>query len=340
MAAVFQPKRLLAATDLSESNIAALRYARILADRFQTKLTVMYSDPIAYPVEVFGDVPTLVYASTPEHQARLQSEVETYVDPILQGVPYDVLVTFGAPAAAVARAAEDKKADLLVIGTHGHHGWRRALLGSVAEGVLHDAKCPVLTVSRHTPAHVPPAITRIVCPTNFSDVARESLHAAGALASAFQAQLVIVHVIEEHAAPADERRIRKEIGPELERFCTFREIVLRGGAAERILDCVEDLAADFLVIGAQRKRFRSETVIGTTTERLVRFATCPVLTVPRPVAHAAIGLDSEVNAATVSDASAPLLHHLVGGSPAVADAGGGAAVSDQLHREPARRGLF
>lgn len=283
MTNAFPPKRLLVATDLSESNVAALRYARMLADRFRAKLTVIYSDPIAYPVELFGDVPTLVYASTPEHQARLRIEVEEHVDPILRGTPYDVLVTVGAPAAAIARVADEKKAELLVIGTHGHRGWRRALLGSVAEGVLHDAKCPVLTVPRQSPlpAQGPVAITRIVCPTNFSDVASESLLFAGMLAGALGAELAVVHVVEEHAAPADELRVRREVGPQLERICTYRELVLRGGAAERILDCVEDLGADLLVIGAQRKRFRSETVIGTTTERLVRFADCPVLTVPR-----------------------------------------------------------
>jgi len=288
MGDTFQPKRLLVATDLSESNIAALRYARMLAERFRSKLTVMYSDSIVYPVELFGDVPSLVYASTPEHQARLRIEVEEHVDPILREVPYDVLVTVGPPAAAIVRAAEEKKADLLVIGTHGHHGWRRALLGSVAEGVLHESKCPVMTVSRHSPlpAQGPVAITRIVCPTNFSDVARESLRVAGALASAFNAQLVVVHVVEEPAAATDELRLRREVEPRLERICAFREIVLRGGAAERILDCVEDLGADFLVIGAQRKRFRSDTVIGATTERLVRFSACPVLTVPSAVAAA------------------------------------------------------
>ena len=298
MANVFQPTRLLAATDLSESNIAALRYARLLTERFRTKLTVLYSDPIAYPVEVFGDVPTLVYASTPEHQARLRIEVEEHVDPILRGIPYEVLVTVGSPTHTIARAAEEKKADLLVIGTHGHHGWRRALLGSVAESVLHEARCPVLTVSRHSPlpAQGPVAITRILCPTNFSDVARESLRMAGALASAFNAELVVAHVVEElTGANVDAERVRREAGPELDRLCSYRELVLRGGAAERILDCADDLGADLLVIGAQRKLFRDETVIGATTERIVRFATCPVLTVPKAiVARAAVQTKLEV----------------------------------------------
>ena len=168
-------------------------------------------------------------------------------------------------------------------GTHGHHCWRRALLGSVSEGVLHTAKCPVLTVNRHSPlpAQGPVAFTRIVCPTNFSGVAAESLRVAGSIAAAFNAELIVVHVVEERSV--DEARVRREVGPELSRLCSFRELVLRGGAAERILDCVDDLGADLLVMGAQRKLFRDEAVIGSTTERVVRFANCPVLSVAREI---------------------------------------------------------
>jgi nucleotide-binding universal stress UspA family protein len=263
MADAFQPKRLLAATDLSESNVAALRYARMLSERYRTTLTVMY-------------------AATPHDPQGLRKTVEEHVDPILRGVPYEVFVTTGPPSTLIARTAAEKNADLLVIGTHGQHGWRRALLGSVAESVLHTAHIPVLTVSRHTPlpAQGPVAITRVICPTNFSGVAGDSLRVAGSIAAAFQAELIVVHVVEELSG-ADETRVRREVGPKLERICSFRSIVARGGAAERILDCADDTGADLLVIGAQRKLFRDETVIGATTERLVRFATCPVLTVTR-----------------------------------------------------------
>ena len=287
MVDAFQPKRLLAATDLSESNIAALRYARMLSERYRTTLTVIYSDPIVYPIGVVADVPAMFAANTPSQEARVRQDVEEHVAPILRGVPYDVVVTAGSPSLTIIRAAEEKSADLLVIGTHGHHGWRRALLGSVAESVLHTAKCPVLTVSRHTPlpAQGPVAINRIVCPTNFSGVAGDSLRVAGSIAAAFNAELIVAHVVEDLAeGRADDARLRRDVGPELERFCSFRSIVLRGGAAERILDCADDVGADLLVVGAQRKLFRDETVIGSTTERVVRFATCPVLTVTREVA--------------------------------------------------------
>ena len=55
-------------------------------------------------------------------------------------------VEAGTPATVIARAAKDWPADLIVIGSHGRSGMRRALLGSVAEGVMRNATCPVLVV--------------------------------------------------------------------------------------------------------------------------------------------------------------------------------------------------
>ena len=52
----------------------------------------------------------------------------------------------GTPSAEIARAAKDWPADLVVIGSHGRGGVQRILLGSVAEGVMREAPCPVLVV--------------------------------------------------------------------------------------------------------------------------------------------------------------------------------------------------
>jgi len=281
---------ILAPTDLSESNIPALRYARLFADRFSAKLTVMYSDPIVYPVDIIGPTEWLAITATPEHQAQLRVEVERHTGPVMEGKPYEIEVTVGQPIPAILTTARECKADLIVMGTHLRQGWRRALLGSVSDGVLHGSHCPVLNVAAHDrhSGVTPYELNNILCPVNFTEVARESLRVAAGLAEAFGARLNIVHVLDadEMANVADdEERIRSWVAPELQDVCSYRELSLRGGPAERVLDCAEDLGADFLVIGAQHKLFRDATVIGTTTERLIRFASSPVLVVPRDAAR-------------------------------------------------------
>ena len=282
-----QIRHVLAPTDLSEAGVTALRYARFFAEKMPAKLTVMYSDPVVYPVDVVGGTPSIYVESAPERIAEMEKELEVYAQRWLEGCPHEILATTGQPVPMVLRIAAERGADLIVMGTHALRGWRRTILGSVTEGVLHGSRCPVLTVSslhRMPVMHGDIGITKIICPVNFTDVARESLEYAAKLAEILGAEVVIVHVSEPGVVSdlvADETRVREWMEPEMRAICTFRELVLRGGAAERVLDCIDDIGGDLLVIGAQHKFFRDATVIGTTTERLVRFAQCPVLTVTR-----------------------------------------------------------
>lgn len=286
----FGIKRILVPTDMSRQSIVALQYARLFAERFKATLTLFYADPILFAVDVVGTEPPIMLTTDPKHLESLREELDAYASETLSDMPYGVAAVGGQPIPAmIVREARAVSADLIVMATHGLRGWRRAILGSVTEGVLHTGICPVLSVSR--PGDQPPkraAVTKILCPINFTGVARDSLDYAAHLAAAFDAQLLIVHVVEQtdavHAAAA-ENDVRAWIPPAIQERCAFREIVLRGGAAERVLDCAEDLGADLLVIGAQHRMFRDATAIGTTTERLVRFARLPVLSVPRTAAQ-------------------------------------------------------
>ena len=285
---------ILAPTDLSDSSIPALRYARLLADRFSAKVTVLYSDPLVYPFDVVGPAGGFYINATPEHQAEMRDAVEQQARPVMTSRAYDIEVSVGQPVPTILSTASERNADLIVMGTHLRHGWRRALLGSVSEGVLHASRCPVLTVASRDGyvGATPYAITNIMCPVNFTAVARDSLHVAARIAEAFGARLTLVHVLENDEvgdAKADEERVRRWVSPELQDVCSFRELVVRGGAAERVLDCADDLGVDFFIIGAQHKLFRDATVIGTTTERVLRFASCPVLVVPREAVPAGAG---------------------------------------------------
>jgi nucleotide-binding universal stress UspA family protein len=288
---------ILAPTDLSESSVPALRYARLIADRFSAKVTVMYTHPLVYPFDVVGPADGFYVNAMPE-RPELRAEVLQHAGPAMAGRPYDIDVAIGQPIPAILSAANERNADLIVMGTHLRHGWRRALLGSVSEGVLHGSTGPVLTVASgdNYVGATPYAITNIMCPVNFTEAARQSLHVAARLAEGFGARLTIVHVLEADEVTnvaVDEERVRSWVAPELQDVCSYRELVVRGGAAERVLDCADDLGVDFLVIGAQHKLFRDATVIGTTTERLIRFASCPVLVVPREAVRTGAKAEAE-----------------------------------------------
>jgi nucleotide-binding universal stress UspA family protein len=135
-------------------------------------------------------------------------------------------------------------------------------------------------------------------------VARQSLRYASGLAEAFNAHLTVVHVLEADEVTnvkAEEERIRRWAAPEVQSALSYRELVVRGGAAERVLDCADDLGSDLLVIGAQHRIFRNDTVVGTTTERLIRYASCPVLVVPRDAAPVKSEAQIEMELAGVAE---------------------------------------
>lgn len=282
--------RILVPSDLSKPAETALRYAHLFVDRFAAKLTVMYADPLLYPLDVFGGDLVIDAEKQGISEGTLEECLRRHVvAQIGPEVPFETRLSVGPAVPMIVKAADETGADLIIIGTRGHHGWRRAIVGSITSGILHATERPVLVV-KSDPVVSVPRITRILCPINMSEVAREALGAAEVLASRFGAELVLVHVNEEGRASGDaELAMRQWLGVKSGPASpSWRELVVRGGAAERVLDCAEDLRADLIVIGAQHRRFGGEdTVIGTTTERLLRFAACPVFTVIRKAEPAA-----------------------------------------------------
>lgn len=292
-------KQIIAPVDTLDTSKQALAYVRLFAERFGAKVTLLHAEDVPIP---FGSLdPLSSYEPlTPTEESEIAEQIREHAADRLQGMFYDVLVVSGHPARVIAAAARKRDADLIIMGTHARRGWRRALTGSVAETVLRTATSPVLVVPMLPAGQATAAeITRIICPINFTDVSREALQAAKRLSDAFGAELVVVHVAEglTETDPRIENHFRMWLGEQPGSVSGIRELIVRGGAAERVLDCVEDLAADLLVMGTQQKRFSNETVIGSTSERLLRFSSVPILTIVRSVAKEAVKRPIEATAA-------------------------------------------
>ena len=282
----FGYERILVPTDMSDFATLATRYAALLHERLGSRLTLLYADETYFPMDIL-EVPLGYYLeNAPETKEKLQQHLRQYADANLKGVPVETMVATDSPARAIVRTAKEMRADLIVMGTHGRRGWRRALLGSVTETVLHETDRPVITV---TPGILEdgatPKIRRVVCPVNFTYVARESLHHAAAMAQAFDAELIVVYVaegVQPPQLPEVEAAFSLWVDPAVrgrERYTL--SVVGEGDPAERVLTTAADAEADLIVLGAQHKFFSDSTVIGTTTERITRFARCPVMTVVR-----------------------------------------------------------
>ncbi len=90
-----------------------------------------------------GIQPDVFVASAREAARRMIEDFRKRLPPQTAALDF---VQIGNAATEIVNAARDWPADLIVIGSHGRGGLKRALLGSVAEAVMRQAPCPVLVV--------------------------------------------------------------------------------------------------------------------------------------------------------------------------------------------------
>jgi nucleotide-binding universal stress UspA family protein len=287
----FTPHRILAATDFSDLSSTALRHAVLWAQHFKAELRVLHV--FDFPPGT-GD-PRFVNLLDELHREARESRTKQLAEHVLLHVPADLPVTRelgeGYPPDVIEACAETWGADLVVLGTHGLGGLSRLLLGSVAERTLRMAQHPTLIVREVLPrdaSHpVAPRIGHILCPVNYSEVARAAFEHAAAVARAFSARLTAVFSVEEkHATPenlrAEEERLRAWLPTGTAAKCWIQALTRHGEAAEQVINFAREAAVDLVVMGAQHRRFAGTTVLGVTTVRVTRHAPCPVLVVPRP----------------------------------------------------------
>jgi nucleotide-binding universal stress UspA family protein len=147
---MFSIRTILHPTDFSEPSEFAFRVAGALARDHQAQLIILHVAPM--PAFAFGQAIVL-----PEHDGypdALEDKIQQFQSSDYP-IPLDYQTREGNPAGAILQVAKEAHADLIVMGTHGRRGLSRLLMGSVAEQVVRDASCPVLTVK--TPVAATPS---------------------------------------------------------------------------------------------------------------------------------------------------------------------------------------
>jgi nucleotide-binding universal stress UspA family protein len=139
-------QRILFPTDFSQNNDAALQYASTLAADANALLYIVHVDELQELNAAMGESGYLIAAAIahegrPEVRKRLESIV-----PTSKKVTYEHYYLSGSPVTEIVAFAECENVDLIVMASHGRTGLSRLLMGSIAEGVMRKAPCPVLVV--------------------------------------------------------------------------------------------------------------------------------------------------------------------------------------------------
>jgi nucleotide-binding universal stress UspA family protein len=279
-------EKILFPTDLSESSLQALPLATHLAELHGSDLH-MFHAYVMHSLAAINDDD--LYPGEGEARWALEESVA--------GVTWNRVVhSIGRAvhaAPAILEFANEHDIDLIVMGSHGRRGFRRLLLGSVTEEVVRLAKCPVLVIRDDPDTITPLTISRVLVPVDFSHHGSMAASYGRELASAWNANLELLHVMEpapyadaELSFPrlTDEQEVRSFAEDHLAGIAENMGIdhpacikVVSGYAADVIIS--ESARADGTVIVMPSHGYRGfeRVLLGSVTERVLRRAPCPVL---------------------------------------------------------------
>ena len=294
-------RKVLFTTDFSSTATRALPLAIECAEHLNAELHVLHA------IVLHESNPLLPKKSFEESEALLQVAPTQVVRVHRRG---------SSPATVILTYAWDNKADLIVMGTHGRSAASQIFLGNVAEEVVREAPCPVLSVKREDEGKSLGDMGRVLVPVDFSTTSTTAIEKAVEMPIPAAAELHLLHVLEQPImvspdvgalplVPVEERaeataRLREiardiqaqnpSLKPEIH--------VCEGVPAREILSFAKKQDVNLIVTGTHGRTGLRRLLFGSVAEKVVRQAHCPVFTVglfdgrtPRSEGHTSLRLD-------------------------------------------------
>jgi nucleotide-binding universal stress UspA family protein len=195
----------------------------------------------------------------------------------------------GPVAESLLDCAHEKRADLIIVGTHGRGGLGKLILGSVAEKIFRQSSVPVLTIGPNIHGHQNrPELRHILAPCDLTPKSHPAVHYACALAASHHSWLTVLHVVEDanEGVKVDPERVKTGIRERLAAIVGQAGIGLDinyrvefGRVASSILDVATNLDSDLVVLGVRPSTGVLDRFVWPVAYELVRGASCPVLTI-------------------------------------------------------------
>ena len=294
-------KNVLFATDFSSVAEGALAYALAICRHYGSMLHATHAIPEVNILVKAETVAPDILDSGYETIRRDAIERMMHLSPALENIPHHIYVRRGNVWNVLSEIITKEHVDLVVLGTHGRTGLGKLLMGSVAEEILHQAPCPVLTIGPRAcgglrqefqpdgkelaPEEI--EFREIIFATDFSPESVAATRFAISLAEEFQARLGLLHVIEEHdrdqPSPTDWalERLERLVPEDAALRCKPAIVIKFGSPAECILKAAAERNADLIVLGVRPAAHLGIAAHLTrgTTHKVVAHSCCPVLTV-------------------------------------------------------------
>lgn len=208
-------------------------------------------------------------------------------------IEVESLVCEGDPPDVIVDIAREKRVELISMGTYGRRGIRRLIMGSVTSKVILNAPCDVMVVKRPC-IECTGEYRSILVPFDGSEFSKRALSRACELSKVCGAEITVLYVIPRYEemieflrtesikmAMFDEAEkllnVAKTIAGEL--GVTIAATVKEGHVGEKVIETSEMLKKDLIIIGTYGWKGINRAIMGSTTERVIMNASCPVLAV-------------------------------------------------------------
>ena len=289
-------KLILCPVDFSEFSVRAYRHARSVAQHYRAQLVVLHIVELwRYPSLSFVPAGTAYDETCQALCEKGKQELQELVksNTIAEGSLPELVVEQGNAADSILTFATKLGADAIVMGTHGRRGYDRMMLGSVAERVMRNAPCPVLVVNKppddsstaSNKADQEHRLHHILFCTDFSENSERALNYAISATTEYDAELTLLHVLEEKPAKTDQaiitatQQLERLIPPEVRKTLNTRFAVRVGKPYEQIIQFAEEAHPDMVAMGVRGRGSLDLAVFGSTTYRVIQLGPCPVLAV-------------------------------------------------------------
>ena len=273
---------ILFATDCSSRDRPSFQLACLFARAWQAKLLIAHADNSQTnppQVELPGE--------------DIRHQLHEFVPADLE-INYDHILRQGDPADVIFELEKEHNVDLIVLGTHGRKGIERMIWGSVAERVIRNAECAVLTLNPHIQESTEMLLeetNRILVPIDFSVHSYAALDFASALAATTNATITILYVDEavavgkDSSTPLNQEEHRDQTWARLVQVNPTRPAIehdhkiLFGSARDQIAEFANSRHFDLIVLGTHGRTGVRRVLMGSVAEHVLRNIECPVITV-------------------------------------------------------------
>lgn len=295
-------KHILFATDFSPCSAPAFRYAIEWAKTFNAQLTLFHGISLQPGVDIDASI---AQRYLDEQRKVAEEHLQQLLDEAHQHVPHTALeMRTGLASSQICDVARECKADLIITGTHGWSGFNRVIFGSIAERVIQQAPCPVLSIPDRSPEETAGLHTltiqprQIVLPVDFSDCSIDAYEYAVEVAKWFDASLTLVYAIEPLSYSLDfslthpladktnrkkiEQRLQELTAVLIEQGLSARYELIDKPSMEAILKAGTSQEADLVVMGTHGRKGLTRLLLGSTTAKVLQHSPYPILTVRSP----------------------------------------------------------